>query len=135
MLILSTTIISTFSRQCMLIFFLSQTSFRPAVGQYAENQRITAVRKVFQRGVSTPMLNIETLWSDYCAYEKGINSTLAEKLIGERNKEYQIAKKVTKQLETVTRGINRQAVSVPSRGTTQELKQVCLLFGYLECFL
>uniref|UniRef100_A0A1I7XTK8 Suf domain-containing protein n=1 Tax=Heterorhabditis bacteriophora TaxID=37862 RepID=A0A1I7XTK8_HETBA len=64
--------------------------FRPAVGQYAENQRISAVRKIYQRGVATPMLNIETLWQDYCNYEKSINPTLAEKLIAERNKEYQV---------------------------------------------
>lgn len=40
------------------------------MGQYAENQRISAVRKVYQRGVVTPMVNIEQLWAEYCAYEK-----------------------------------------------------------------
>lgn len=43
---------------------------RPTVGQYAENQRISAVRKIYQRGVVTPMVNIEQLWAEYCAYEK-----------------------------------------------------------------
>lgn len=33
-----------------------------AVGSYAENQKITAVRKVCQRGVVNPMINIELLW-------------------------------------------------------------------------
>ncbi|PIO55555.1 hypothetical protein TELCIR_23056, partial [Teladorsagia circumcincta] len=99
----------------------------PAVGQYAENQRISAVRKIYQRGISTPMVNIESLWTDYCAYEKNINPTLAEKLISERNKEYQVSKKIAKQLETVTRGVNRQAVSVPPRGTAPEMKQVALV--------
>ena len=42
---------------------------REAVGSYAENQRITAVRKVYQRGVVNPMLNIEALWKDYGAFE------------------------------------------------------------------
>ena len=42
---------------------------RDAVGSYAENQRITAVRKVFQRGVINPMINIEALWKDYGLYE------------------------------------------------------------------
>lgn len=44
--------------------------FREAVGSYAENQQITAVRKVFQRGVVNPMINIEGLWKDYCQYEQ-----------------------------------------------------------------
>ena len=39
------------------------------MGSYAENQRITAVRKVFQRGVTNPMINVELLWKDYCAFE------------------------------------------------------------------
>lgn len=51
-----------------------------AVGSYAENQRITAVRKVYQRGVVTPMLNIEQLWKDYIAYESAINPMIAEKM-------------------------------------------------------
>ena len=40
------------------------------MGSYAENQQITAVRKVFQRGVVNPMINIEGLWKDYCQYEQ-----------------------------------------------------------------
>ncbi|VDO76042.1 unnamed protein product [Haemonchus placei] len=104
----------------------------PAIGQYAENQRISAVRKIYQRGISTPMVNIESLWTDYCAYEKNINPTLAEKLISERNKEYQVSKKIAKQLETVTRGVNRQAVSVPPRGTAPEMKQVEMWKKYIQ---
>jgi len=42
---------------------------REAVGSFAENQKITAVRKVYQKGVTTPMTNVELLWKDYCTYE------------------------------------------------------------------
>jgi hypothetical protein len=38
--------------------------YREAVGSYAENQRITAVRKVYQRGVVNPMINIEVFWKE-----------------------------------------------------------------------
>lgn len=41
-----------------------------AVGSYAENQRITAVRRVYQRGCVNPMINIEQLWRDYSKYEE-----------------------------------------------------------------
>lgn len=51
--------------------------------------------------------------------------TLAEKLIAERGKEYQVAKRISKTMEQITRGLNRQAVSVPPRGTAAEMKQVC----------
>ena len=52
--------------------------FSDAVGSYAENQRITAVRKVFQRGVVNPMINIEALWKDYGGYENVSNFLLAQ---------------------------------------------------------
>ena len=35
-----------------------------AVGSYAENQKITAIRKVYQRAIVNPMINIEQLWYD-----------------------------------------------------------------------
>ncbi|KAK0417140.1 hypothetical protein QR680_012850 [Steinernema hermaphroditum] len=104
----------------------------PAVGQYAENQRILAVRRVYQRAVVTPMMNLESMWLDYCAYEKSVNAQLAEKLISERTKDYQNARRVAKALEAITRGINRQAVSVPPRGTSTEMKQVDMWKKYVE---
>ena len=42
---------------------------REAVGSYAENQRITAVRRVYQRGTVTPMHSVEQLRKEYCIYE------------------------------------------------------------------
>lgn len=50
--------------------------FREAVGSYAENQRITAVRRVYQRGCVNPMINIEQLWRDYNKYEEVINNMI-----------------------------------------------------------
>ncbi|XP_026322588.1 protein suppressor of forked [Hyposmocoma kahamanoa] len=47
-----------------------------AVGSYAENQKISAVRKVYQRAVITPIIGIETLWKDYIAFEQSINTII-----------------------------------------------------------
>uniref|UniRef100_A0A0N5AIR5 Suf domain-containing protein n=1 Tax=Syphacia muris TaxID=451379 RepID=A0A0N5AIR5_9BILA len=112
--------------------YISFLKSAPTVGQYAENQRISAVRKIYQRGVVTPMINIEQLWAEYCAYEKSVNATLAERLMAERNKEYQVAKRISKALEQVTRGLNRQAVSVPPRGTAAEMKQLEMWRKYIQ---
>ena len=35
-----------------------------AQGSYAENQKISAIRKIYHRGVVIPMLSVETLWYD-----------------------------------------------------------------------
>uniref|UniRef100_F1KXJ8 Cleavage stimulation factor subunit 3 n=1 Tax=Ascaris suum TaxID=6253 RepID=F1KXJ8_ASCSU len=112
--------------------YISFLKSAPTVGQYAENQRISAVRKIYQRGIVTPMVNIEQLWAEYCSYEKSVNSTLAEKLIAERNKDYQVAKRISKSLEQITRGLNRQAVSVPPRGTAAEMKQLEMWRKYIQ---
>nr|CAD7392842.1 unnamed protein product [Timema cristinae] len=75
-----------------------------AVGSYAENQKISAVRKVYQRGVVNPMVNIEQFWKDYMSFEQNINPIIAEKMAMERSRDYMNARRVTKEFEAVTRG-------------------------------
>lgn len=57
-----------------------------AVGSYAENQKITAVRRVYQKAVITPIVGIEILWKDYIAFEHNINPIISEKMSLERSK-------------------------------------------------
>uniref|UniRef100_A0AC34R5A3 Suppressor of forked domain-containing protein n=1 Tax=Panagrolaimus sp. JU765 TaxID=591449 RepID=A0AC34R5A3_9BILA len=102
-----------------------------AVGQYAENQKVSAVRKIYQKAISTPLVNLDQIWQDYCAFEKSVNMNLADKLIADRVKEYQHVKKVYKQIEQCMQGINRQAISIPPRGTAAEQKQVDLWRKYI----
>ena len=102
-----------------------------AVGSYAENQRISAVRKVYQRGVVNAMINIEQLWKDYMAFEQNINPIIAEKMAIERSRDYMNARRVAKELEAITRGLNRNAISVPPTGHSEEIKQVELWKKYI----
>ena len=50
-----------------------------------------------------PMINIETLWKDYCSFEQSINPMIAEKLTQERSRDYMNARRVAKEYEAVTR--------------------------------
>ncbi|XP_011167084.2 protein suppressor of forked [Solenopsis invicta] len=102
-----------------------------AVGSYAENQKISAVRKVYQRGVINPMINMEQLWKDYMSFEQNINPIIAEKMAIERSRDYMNARRVAKELEAVTRGLNRSAPSVPPTGHPEEVKQVELWKKYI----
>ncbi|XP_052243901.1 cleavage stimulation factor subunit 3-like isoform X2 [Dreissena polymorpha] len=102
-----------------------------AVGSYAENQRITAVRKVFQRGVINPMINIEQLWKDYGHYENSINPLIAKKMVEDRARDYMNARRVSKEYEVVTRGLNRNLPSVPPTNTPEEATQVELWKKYI----
>jgi cleavage stimulation factor subunit 3 len=43
--------------------------FSDVAGSHAENQKIAAVRKVYQKAIMMPMISVELLWKDYCTYE------------------------------------------------------------------
>lgn len=103
---------------------ISYSACRPAVGSYAENQRITAVRKVYNKALGSPVLNIEQIWIDYCSWEKSVNPQLSEKLISDKIRDYQRARGIAKSQEQMMRGINRNWVSIPPRGSPSEFRQV-----------
>ncbi|XP_052088640.1 cleavage stimulation factor subunit 3-like [Mytilus californianus] len=103
-----------------------------AVGSYAENQRITAVRKVYQRGVVNPMINIEIFWKEYCAYENSINPLIAKKMTEDRGREYMNSRRVAKEYEAVTRGINKNMPSIPPMNIPEEATQVDLWKKYIS---
>lgn len=71
-----------------------------------EFQKINAIRNIYHRGVVTPIGNVEQLWADYVNFEKGVNSNLADKLVSERQRDYQTARRTVKQLELQQRGLH-----------------------------
>jgi cleavage stimulation factor subunit 3 len=52
------------------------------------------LRKVYQRAVVTPMHNMEYLWREYEAFEKGMNETLAAHLLTEYQPRYMNARAI-----------------------------------------
>lgn len=95
-----------------------------ATGSYAENQKITAVRKVYQKAVVTPIIGIEILWKEYIQFEHNINPIISEKMSLERSRDYMNARRVAKELEFVTKGLNRNLPAIPPTLTKEEMKQV-----------
>lgn len=84
--------------------------------------------KVYQKAVMTPMTNVETLWKDYITFEQGINPIIAEKMSMERSRDYMNARRVAKENEAITRGLNRNYPSIPPTGSQEEIRQVFSLF-------
>lgn len=95
-----------------------------AIGSYAENQKITAVRKVYQKAVLTPIIGIEILWKEYIGFEHNINPIISEKMSLERSRDYMNARRVAKELENVTKSLNRNLPAIPPTLTKEEMKQV-----------
>ena len=46
-----------------------------AVGNYAENQKISAIRKVYQKGIVNPMVHIEQFWYGEHSHKQTIFKT------------------------------------------------------------
>uniref|UniRef100_A0A4X2LHM5 Suppressor of forked domain-containing protein n=1 Tax=Vombatus ursinus TaxID=29139 RepID=A0A4X2LHM5_VOMUR len=103
-----------------------------AMGSFAESQRITAVRRVYQRGCVNPMINIEQLWSDYNRYEESISIYLSKKMIEDRSRDYKNARRVAKEYEIIMKGLDRNAPSVDPQNTPQEAQQVGLWKKYIQ---
>ncbi|XP_067035350.1 cleavage stimulation factor subunit 3-like [Acropora muricata] len=102
-----------------------------AVGSYAENRKIITIRKVYQRAVVTPMLNLEALWREYNSFEQSVNKALAKKLIDDKTREYMNARRVAKEYEAITRGLVRGNPSVPINGSSDENKQLQIWKKYI----
>lgn len=95
-----------------------------ASGSFAENQKITAVRRVYQKAVLTPIIGIEILWKEYIQFENSINPIISEKMSLERSRDYMNARRVAKELEYTTKGLNRNLPAIPPTLTKEESKQV-----------
>lgn len=67
---------------------------------WEEQQKMDALRRVYQRVVQIPLENLEQLWSEYNSFEVGLNKITARKFIQDLSKAYMTAKEVLKQLRT-----------------------------------
>eukprot|EP00088_Acartia_fossae_P014893 TRINITY_DN1804_c1_g1_i2.p1 TRINITY_DN1804_c1_g1~~TRINITY_DN1804_c1_g1_i2.p1 ORF type:complete len:714 (+),score=161.43 TRINITY_DN1804_c1_g1_i2:55-2196(+) len=103
-----------------------------ASGGYAENQKIMAIRKVYQKAVVTPILNIETIWKEYTAFEQNVNPIIAERLTAEKSREHMNARRVAKEYEAQTRTLNKQLPSIPPSGSNEECKQIEAWNNYIN---
>ena len=54
---------------------------------------------------------------EYTTFEQSVNPNLAERLTAEKSRDYMSARRVAKEYEAVTRGLNKQAPSIPPSGT------------------
>nr|XP_047143845.1 cleavage stimulation factor subunit 3 isoform X1 [Hydra vulgaris] len=119
---------SSYPIWCEYINFLKAGE---AQGSYAENQKISQIRKVYSRAVHTPIHNIESLWKEYSHFEMSVNKMLAEKLIHEKTREYQNARRAVKDIELVTHGFNRSIPAIPPTNTPFEVAQKELWRKYI----
>ncbi|KAF8581991.1 Suf-domain-containing protein [Ramaria rubella] len=67
---------------------------------WEEQQKMDALRRIYQRAVQIPLEIVEQLWSEYNAFEIGLNKITARKFVQDLSKAYMTAKEVLKTLRS-----------------------------------
>ncbi|KAF9997162.1 mRNA 3'-end-processing protein rna14 [Entomortierella chlamydospora] len=103
------------------LFFLKSGQVQ---NTWEEQQKMDAMRRVFQKAVCIPLNNIENIWRDYDSFENGLNKLTAKKFLQERSAGYMTARMMWKELRKLTDGINKNLLPRPVKWTERELHQL-----------
>lgn len=63
---------------CVCYYFPLKEMVFQAANTQEESQRMTAVRKVYQKAIVTPTHHIEQLWKDYENFENSVSRQLVK---------------------------------------------------------
>ncbi|KAI9728344.1 MAG: mRNA 3'-end-processing protein rna14 [Chrysothrix sp. TS-e1954] len=104
---------------------------------WQDQQKMDDLRKAFQRAVSVPTQNVQSLWKEYDMFEMGLNKTTARKFLQERSPSYITARTAFTNLQKITQSLNRNTTPVlpPALGFEGEadyMKQVDLWKRWIE---
>ncbi|KAJ3351437.1 mRNA 3'-end-processing protein rna14 [Entophlyctis luteolus] len=81
--------------------YLAYIKSIPSASKYEEQQMMDLQRKVYQKAVSIPLANIETIWKDYDAFENSLNKLTAKKFLSERSATYMTARTAFRELKMI----------------------------------
>ncbi|CEF66772.1 Cleavage stimulation factor subunit 3 [Strongyloides ratti] len=94
-----------------------------ANGPYAENQKISAIRKVYAKAFQVPMTGIDAFFMEYSNFEKKVNPPMAERFIAERMKDYNKIKKIMQSFQAIHKPLDYERFSVPKRAQLPDEKK------------
>ncbi|KAJ7983053.1 Suf-domain-containing protein [Mycena polygramma] len=83
-------------------------------------QKMDALRKVYQRAVQIPLDNVEQLWTQYEAFEAGLNKITAKKFMSDLSPAHMQARTVLRQLSIHLNGLGssgQSGILLPSPAT------------------
>ncbi|CAA7389064.1 unnamed protein product [Spirodela intermedia] len=95
----------------------------PAVTAQEESQRMTSVRKVYQRAIVTPTHHVEQLWKDYESFENSVSRPLAKGLLSEYQPKFNSAKAVYRERKKYIDEIDWNMLATPPTGSYKEEQQ------------
>jgi len=93
---------------------------------FEEGQKISSLRKLYQRAVENPMHNLEAIWKEYDAFENNLNKQLAKAFVIEYSPKYVSARVVYRERKGYLDGILRNMLAKTPRGSIKKEHQVTL---------
>lgn len=105
----------------------------PATSAQEESQRMTAVRKAYQRAVLAPIHLVEQLWKDYENFENSVSRALAKSLLAEYQPKHYNARAVYRERKKFCERIDSTMLAVPPTGSVKE-EQQCSAWKQLLTF-
>ncbi|KAL5977549.1 Cleavage stimulation factor subunit 77 [Asimina triloba] len=97
--------------------------FLQAMTAQEESQRMTSVRKAYQRAIITPTHHLEQLWKDYENFENSVSRALAKGLLSEYQPKYNSARAVYREQKKYVDEIDWNMLAVPPTGSCKEEQQ------------
>eukprot|EP00250_Pteridium_aquilinum_P018697 c24170_g1_i1 orf=244-2802(-) len=105
----------------------------PAASPQEESQRMTSVRKAYQRAVLAPIHLVEQLWKDYENFENSVSRALAKSLLAEYQPKHYNARAVYRERKKFCDRIDSTMLAVPPTGSIKE-EQQCSAWKQLLAF-
>lgn len=79
---------------------------------WQDAQKMDTVRKAYQRAVTVPHAQVQTLWKEYDSFETSLNKTTGRKTLQEKSPAYMTARGAYTQLQNITRDLNRTTLPI-----------------------
>lgn len=105
----------------------------PVTSAQEESQRMTSVRKVYQKAIVTPTHHVEQLWRDYENFENSVSRALAKGLVSEYQPKFNSARAVYRELKKYIDEIDWNMLAIPPTGSHKE-EQQCMAWKKLLAF-
>lgn len=100
--------------------YLAYLKSLPAQRTLEESQRMTLIRKTYQRAIVLPTHHVEQLWRDYEGFENSVSRALAKGLLSEYQPKYNSAKAVYRERKKYVDEIDWNMLAVPPSGSPKE---------------
>lgn len=89
-----------------------------ASSEWERGQKRDHIRKIYQKAVTIPLRDIESLWRDYDQFENGIDKTAARRFLAEKSPAYMTARTTITEISRFLDGLDRMSIPQPLNNTT-----------------